>query len=279
MNLKPCFLGQCIVSLCVVFGSTISFADTSLIMHMEHHGKNQTSPVYISNNKVRFDQGGQKGSYMIFDNSKQAMMIVEPAKRQYSVIDEEKLTQLMSMMNLLRQQMSSQMEGLPPEQRSQMEEALEQKIPGLSKEVKSANFKFEDVGEKGKYNNTPCTFKKVIKNGEPISKVCVASVSSLGIDQGDYETLNGFFEFMISFASKLPMGDQYTRSIKTWSTGLNGLPIYEKPVDGKGEGNQLMSVSKQKMAKNLFTIPKGYSEMEMGIPRQRAKKGNTIEAP
>ena len=126
----------------------VSMADTAMI-YKEGTGQ---SMLRIADGKVRFDSHDDE-NYMLFDAASRQMTMVDPAKREYTVMDEATLDALQSTLDTLMAQVQAQMANLPPEMRAQMSQMMGGAMPGAGGPVSVTT---EKTGRKGEAAGFAC---------------------------------------------------------------------------------------------------------------------------
>lgn len=217
----------------------------------------QTTTIYLASNKMAIEQGTIG---MIYLSRRQILWQYNTAKKVYFELTPESMQALKKKTDaILAKEMESikqQMKSMPADQKAAMQKALDEMQHGDT-------YRFEKLGPAETVNGFRCVPIKVIKNGEPASRVCMARVSDLGMSASDVQvlvSLNKFYFNMGSNASNTPFGypglDKFL--------GYRGFPVKEADSSsGTTETVTLASVQHATAPVGVFKLSEGLTKQSM----------------
>ena len=220
----------------------------------------------------RSGDGSGRRDEAIFRGERREMVVVNHRDKSYMVFDGNVLAAVGGQLNAAMKQMEKQLEGLDPETRARIEDALKGKMPpggaAPSRPVAEVR-KTSDRAERGGY---PTVRYDVLLGGEKVQELWVTSWSNLkgaGEMQEAFEDLAGFFHEMMETmgggpgaASPLGSGDSLFEVFHE----IDGFPVVTRNFEGGELESEtvLESVTERDLDPDAFEPPKGYRLRTMG---------------
>lgn len=217
------------------------------------------------------DRGKQElKRFLLFNARDKKITVVEVAKKSYTVVTRETFKQISNQINTLAAMLSKNPENMqmmlgvmPPEQRRQVEAALEAAKPGKKAPKKAG--KPEKQGE-SKVGEWPCVL--YAEASKPLVKVsfCSAPYEKLGAKASDMKVYEALVEMLEDGVFQAFGGD----SISLWTKEQLsvGFPVETKITD-KETGvvkslNRVTKIEKKNLDRALFQLDPGYQELTLG---------------
>ena len=218
----------------------------------------QHSLLRIAAGKVRFDNS-HDGNWFLFDAARREMTLVEPARREYMVIDEASLEQLQATMDTVVGTLQSQLAEMPPALREQMQQMLGGALPDPSG---GGAVRLEATGRRAEAAGYTCGYSRVVVRGAVQSEVCLAPASILAIPAEDRETVRAWQEFARTMAAR---ASRYV-SVDAGVLGDDGQLrlIYRRP--GAAQAAVLRALSSGPVDPAAMRVPADYREGRPSMP-------------
>src|SRR5262249_48553672 len=156
-------------------------------------------------NHMRTQMAGRGGAEntVIFDGNRQAMMMIDDAKKTYTEITKEDLDRMAA-------QLQGMMANVPPEQRAQIEAMMRGRggrgMPGMP------TFKKTGTDKVGKWT---CDKYEGYEGDRKTSEVCTVAPSALGLTEGDFAVTKDFAKFFSGLGSMMPQRQSQIFSLDT----------------------------------------------------------------
>ncbi len=222
--------------------------------------------IYVGAGKLRINDIDGRGGDIVFDRAREAVTVVDNAKRSYFVIDEEQLgrvvTQAQGVMNVIQEQLAKQMENLSPEQQAQLKEMMGGF--GGAAAPAAAPATYTATPRTGKYAGHACRVWQVVREQSALSEVCVAPRDALGIDADDRDTLLAMQSFAAGMLEQIG---------SLLGAAAGGLPrLGDGPIDGiaiavadlqTGTKAMLTGISRADLPAEHFSVPADYTRQAM----------------
>jgi len=232
----------------------VSVADTTMI-YKEGAGQNM---LRVAGGRVRFDNH-QDGSYMLFNAARREMTMVEPAKREFSVMDEATLDALQSSLDGMASQIEAQMAGLPPEMRAQMRQMMGGVLPDPEAQK---TVRIEATGRKGEAAGFKCEYSRVLINNAVRSEACLAPADRLDFPAADAQAVRDWLGFARMMAEK---ASRYVDIDAAVFGDGSQVPLIYHDVDSQTQGI-LKEVSHAAVDPGLMDVPAGFRERKLELP-------------
>lgn len=255
-----------LVSAWVLLAAVTVSADTRVEVVQRSDGEENTQTIYLVPGKMRAEaaHGGQSG-YVLFDQAKRTLYVVNPEERSYLEMDPESMAEMQNQMQGVMAQamkeMEARMKDMPPEQRERMA-AMLSGMPGQAAAAPSDPVRFEKTSVQKDINGYSCTRVDAFRGDKKVREMWITSAEALEIPDADYQTVVAMQEMTKSLASQF--GEGMLPDLTTPS--LKGLPVKVVHFDdgGSPESEQeLKSVSHEALDAALFQIPSDYQKRSM----------------
>lgn len=231
-------------------------ADTQI--EIEAINNARTGKISIQGDKVLLEQPGGPGR-MVMDTSQEALYMIDDARKQYVVIDEESLAATTSMMSAMQEMMMAQLQNLPENERK----AIEQRLGIHSEKTAAPTVRIDKTGSHKTLHGVKCEVTNILTNDKLTGGACVATPKAAGIPEQDYKTLKKMFSIsrkMAEKTSKLSSGMPGNLSPDMFPD-LNGVPMETKDFD-HGETLMIKKISQTKLSADAFKPGKDYKQFD-----------------
>ncbi len=243
---------RALICLCLI--APLALADSTLTY--DEGGKQNR--LRISSDKVRLDHH-RNGTWFLFDALKNEMIVVDPGKKEFLVIDEAKVDSLRRSVDTMVSTVEAQIAKLPPSMREQ----ARQMMGGvLTANHEKRSVRVDSTGQQGMAAGLGCEFKRFVINGRVESEVCLTAASNLGLPPQDLQAIVGWQRFARSLAEK---ASRYIDiDIRVFGSG-DQIPLRYRYAGGSSEG-VLTEIALAKLDPTLLQIPEGYRQREFDLP-------------
>ena len=258
MNTKRIIYGT-VVAL-VIIGVMPTRADTTLGIQGSD-GLN--SLIQIRDGKGRVSSNGRE-DYLLYDSDLSVFTYVEPGSQQYTQVTVAELEAAMQTAASVKQTvapyMDSLLDGLSAEQKIMIEQRMGPILgaPAAGEPVMLADIKIVDQG-KQTIAGLQCQASSLLKNGQTIAEVCMATSASGKISSRDFatlETLVNLSRSMTDHYTGMPGGTGVLAELM--ATELEGIPVNVKDIEN-GKYYQVTSVTDAALSASLFD---GYEKFQ-----------------
>lgn len=257
---------------------TSTYAANGLVVSMKttKAGATETNQIQLDANHMRAEMAGRGGGQnaFVFDGVKQAMYIIDDAKKTYSEITKDDLDRMAAQMQQLQSQMQGAMAQLTPEQRAQMEAMMRggrRGMPAMPTAAAKPTFKKTGTDKVGKWT---CDKYEGYEGDKKTSEVCTVPTSALGLSDADFAVSKQFAKFFSGIAPN--MSDKVFSLGTLEDRGFVGVPVrtISYGADGAVQSTtELTDISHQNVPDSAFAPPAGYAKQEMGFGRGRRGGG------
>jgi hypothetical protein len=233
-------------------GTTRMFADGSLLR--------------IEINSISSEEDG----LLIFRGDRDELIVADNEHLEYFVIDERTMEQMARQMSDTKKEMQAMLESMPPEERAEAEQLMQEQMPGLQAPPESPST-LRKTGESDTINGYNCVYYEVLQDGRKTRDMCVAAWGD--IEGGDEAVdamlaMGRFFQRMHDAFSESSgtdfMGEQ--QEVFAQMRELGGYPVYARDYDELGalEGESTLESSRSKsIDAAMFAVPEGYRRGDM----------------
>jgi hypothetical protein len=248
------------LSALVVLCSTPALADVTMVSEVLSQGKTRNVTLSVKGTKAYFDlrEEGGPSRGMLRDSAQKKMWLVDHDKKSVILMTEEDSKAIEARQEQMRLQMKAQLERLPPEQRTRMEQTM---LAMPDPNAKPPNFTYEK--KKGATARTVSGFKcedyLIKREGQPFGEGCFTPWKTVGITAEEFKKT--LINAMPSSAAAGPMMQSFEAH-----TTAPGLSVERTLVDDKGQvttRTTMKSFSKTALAADKFEVPKDYVEKSM----------------
>ncbi|MDH5571345.1 MAG: hypothetical protein OEY89_06240 [Gammaproteobacteria bacterium] len=236
-------------ALIALFYTALGHADTTLVFKLfPEKDSNQTYTYQIKDGLVRIsEQGSNKIS--LYDKSKQLYQSFDKASGTISRIDKNILGQSIEHLNQQRLAKLAETEKLLQDKLKSRDDEDRRIAEALINQLKYPDIygahtfiKVEKTSGTKTINNIECQIYTIKRREEVLKQVCMASSSTLGMPETDYQSLRDFYHFNYSTQTQvmLAMGKSDFSHIDFEAENMPGIPIEIRL--GSKQGNQLESL-------------------------------------
>ena len=161
--------------------------------------------------------------------------------------------------------MEQQLQGLPPEQRAQMEQMMQNMGINTAAPVERPVPTLETIGD-ASFSGFECSERRVMEGDRLIATVCLSKGNNLGLSESDYQTLLGMQNFTFELASKAKdLAAQMGNSMPNFSGAqLDSLIIQGSDNSGSSAGSMnITGIENGTLPAGSTNIPEDYAAQEM----------------
>jgi hypothetical protein len=233
-------------------GTTRMFADGALLR--------------IEINSVSSEEDG----LLIYRGDRNELIVADNDRLEYFVIDEQTMNQMATQISDAMKQMEAMLESLPPDERAEAEQMMQQQMPGLQAAPQSPST-LRKTGDSDTINGYDCESYEVLQDGRKTRDMCVAGWGDIDGGEEAVDAMIGmgeFFERMYEAFSESSgsnfMGSQ--QEVFAQMKELGGYPVYARDYDETGalEGESALKSSRtESIDAALFKVPEGYRRGDM----------------
>ncbi|MEM7283509.1 MAG: hypothetical protein AAF438_17980 [Pseudomonadota bacterium] len=198
---------------------------------------------------------GDNMNEMQFKEGNSEFVAVDHREKTYMVIEKESLKKNM---NAMQAQIEAQLADIPPEQREMVKQMMKQRMPQMV-EPEKVTYSVRDTGQKGEAAGYKCEVKELLANGQPESRVCVASAGETGVPRSDIAVLQSAMNTMRELAESLPFSQSSNLGEMDFDE-LGGIPIIYTDLS-TNESNEVASISTDSLPP--ISVPEGFRRQSM----------------
>lgn len=241
--------------------SQMAHADTRMVFSNTSSDGTETTEMLIADNKMRFATGQGQETWSLFDADRREMIIVDPSKKSYMVIDQETMDKMGDAVNQAMKQMEETLAQMPPAQRKQMEQMMKSMMPA-ELQNQSVDFSYDRKGSDS-VAGYDCEILEIRANDRKTSELCVTSPGELDIDADDAAVFMAMRDFSLDMVKNVPFAAGMAQSFG--QPGASEMPVrYTFTNDLIGEmSGQLVSISSEDVDDSLLSIPGDYKREKM----------------
>jgi len=172
-------------------------ADSELsYMRIDASGQEtEQPPMQISNGMIRFASDLPSGQWMLFDEKKKMLVVVDETQGTYTPLTAESFAQISAMQQKAMEGIQAQLAQLPEDQREEAMKMMPQ-MPTKKEAIRTQRTaRTMNVGQ-----NT-CVVLEIYRGEQKTSETCVVQRQQLGIPTEDYKTLMAMQDFFVDISS------------------------------------------------------------------------------
>lgn len=154
-------------------------------------------PMQISNGMIRFASDLPSGQWMLFNESKRMLVIVDETQGTYTPLTAESFAQISAMQQKAIEGIQAQLAQLPEDQR---EEALKL-MPQTAGMTKKEAIRTQRTARTMNVGKNTCVVLEIYRGEQKTSETCVVQRQQLGIPTEDYKTLMAMQDFFVDISS------------------------------------------------------------------------------
>jgi hypothetical protein len=220
--------------------------------------------MYVQGGNGRFVDG--EGLVTIIRNG--TLTMIDDRKKTYSNFDKATMEKLGKSVTAAMEQMKEQLAQLPPEQRAQVEQMLNAKMPGMAGGGKQWTVEAQDTGRTDTVDGRKCRLWDIKRNGELDEQLCVVPFSALPGKENFQEVFASFARVFEEMAKSVPMLTGIMSTEFDAQTKVNGFPVRTRPYEnGKlAPEEQVMRVWREEaIPAAMFEVPAGYRKEDPAL--------------
>jgi hypothetical protein len=227
-----------------------------IVQQITSGGSTSTNETHLTRDRMRtaisMPQGGRQT--VIFDGVAEELIVVDDARKSYSVLTKAEAEKLGAQLEAAMAQMQAQMAQLPPEMRKQMESMMAGR--GMMMPAAAA-IEYRETGT-ATVGRWTCTRYEGTQGGARVSEVCTVEPGALGFTEADFAVIERMAEFLKAL---VPQGlDQlFAVGGQPGAPGYSGVPVRQATSAGGTETvTELTDARRDTFPDELFAVPEGY---------------------
>ncbi len=264
--MKKWFINTTVIALPAIFLSQAVLADATVTYEQLNGAQKTTNTMKIKNGKIRFTPPTQTNNYSIYDSQSGSLTHVDTNQKRYLSMDEkaiaEQAQKAREQMEQMRKAMEAKMEGMPPEQREQVEKMMNNHLARVDKTQPAPKLDQKKTSRTETVAGIECTVYESFFNGVKVSEICIAEPDKMGLNAADARTLTN----MQSFMKQMQKMAQQMMNTNTPVSEINGIPLHTRLYAPDGSiklETRLSSINTDKLSDDTVSIPAGYSQIKM----------------
>lgn len=260
------FSGKTILGASCLVLSHIAFSDATVV-YEQSNGANQTvNSMQIKDGKIRFTPPNQNDNFSLYDSQAGSLTHVDVTNKKYLVMGEkdiaEQASQAKKQMDSMRQKMVEKMKDMPPEQKKQVEQMMNNHMSRVEEQKTPPKLEQKNTKKTETISGIECTVHESYIEGIKNSELCMASPDTMGLSNQDAQALmamQGFMKRMQKVAQSM-MGNN------TPTADIQGIPLRTKLYAPDGSvklETRLKSISTSDIGSETIIIPADFVSMPM----------------
>jgi hypothetical protein len=183
--------------LLAALSTTTAIADSGTVISLSSSTPGAPGKISILNGSVLIPSPKGDGR-IIMDTNKNIMTMINDPQKRYMEMNNKTIEKSSGIMEQMQQQMLTQLESLPEEQRK----AIEQRMGLNQNKPAEPKVEVKPTGNKRKISGIECEEHNVLTDGQKTLTACVATPKASGITDADYKTMKKMFHFSKEMAKK-----------------------------------------------------------------------------
>ncbi len=258
----------------LLFLSQSAFADATIVYELTSGMQKTSNMMQIKDGKIRFTPPNKQNNYSLYDSQTNTLTHVDSGQRKYLSMDEKMMTEqankVQQQMDKMRQDMVAKMKDMPPEQKKQVEQMMnnhlsrveENKIPHQIEQKKTS--RTETIA------GIQCSVHESYVSGIKVNEICMTESDKMGLSTQDANALMSMQEFM----KRMQKVAQKMMGSNVPTADLQGVPLHTilfAPDGSVKMETRLASVSTSAISSDKVTLPADYTAIPM--PQMPATPG------
>jgi hypothetical protein len=249
----------------ILLTTTLHAADLTIIVKQTDQEHTGTSRMHLAKGHVRIEQDeAAAGKHiLIFDAAKQTIWVLNMNDKIYMEITKEDMAQVRTQMDAAIVAMRERLKDLPPEQRQQAEEMMQQLGGGMT--PGAAPLQYRKVGT-DRVVRWSCDKYESYQNNQKRREACTIAPEQLGLTAQDFEA---FQRFAAAASSMSPMGAGPLAGLPTKAdSSLAGFPLRMRFfADGQAAFSwEVTDVQRETLPAAAFQVPADFRKEPLGQP-------------
>jgi hypothetical protein len=235
--------------------------------------KASATTIYLDQDRMKVADGER---VMIFRGDLKRMWTLNAKDHSYIEITPDSMKQMQDRLAGVRAQMDARLAQLPPEQRARIEAMMKSSgggpaglggPPGAGAPAAAEKIAYVKAGVSKTVGAWRCDVYSKTVNGTKEEDLCIAPVTTVGLNGGDFQAMKGFADMMGAMTQQNARGNEYfSFDAMSKAIGFQGIPVETVfYTGGKAERkNALSKVDRTAIPGNAFELPAGYKKQEIG---------------
>ena len=257
---------------CMCLAST-AMAGTIIQLDTEMFGQSSmsgTAIIYLDGRRLRIDSNDRGGEVTIVYNGEGQenpfYWLINKVDSSYVEIRRDELLEAKTVAEEAMNRAKSELEGLPPDEREEMERALTDRM-GYSSFLKEQT-EYKKVSSGIRISGWKCNHYQGFRDGEKIEEVWAADLEELGINPKDLVALEELADLFQTVGQTLPAIFRFGGEDREVDKTFPGFPVVVVSYDEDGERREkstIKEIKRQKLEKALFELPGGLTKRAMQL--------------
>jgi len=236
-------------------------ADVSLRI-MDNKGSE--SLVYVSDGRCRVEATGMPG-YTVIDARNRSLAYVDPAKGEYSTLNEAQLREQLDKVDQVRESLAPHMatlrdglQMLSPEQRTMFEQFM------AGKAAPAAGMPVKLVADRGnrQFAGLACAHHRLVQGTHEVGDACLLQHAGGIVSTEDFSTLNTVMGLMRELSGRAGglLAQAGNKSVLLQSK-VDGIPVALRDYS-PGESYRVVAASPARLDRQLFSGYQGFRKVD-----------------
>ena len=246
--------------------SQLAFSDATVVYEQNIGTQKSLNSMAIKDGKIRFTPPNQNKNYSLYDSKTGELIHVDVAQKKYLSMDEndiaEQAKQAKKQMDAMRQNMMDRMKDMPPEQKKQVEQMMNNHLARVEAQKNPAKVEQTKTSRTETVAGIQCTVHETYIEGVKSSELCITAADKMGLDNQDAEALMAMQEFM----KRMQKVAQTMMGSSAANADIQGIPLHTKLFAPDGSiklETRLASISMDAISSEKVSIPADYTSMKM----------------
>lgn len=248
--------------------SQFAFADATIVYEQSSGTQKSANTMQIKDGKIRFSPPGNglDNDYSLYDSNNNELTHVDAVKKQYMTMDENTIAQQANkakqQMDKMRQEMMSRMKDMPPEQKKQIEQMMNNHLSRVEANKNPPKLEQQKTSRSETISGIPCTVHETYLKGIKYSELCMAESDKMGLSSEDAQALMSMQQFM----KRLQKVAQDMMGSSMPSADIQGIPLHTTLFSPDGAiqlETRLASIATDSLNSEAISIPADFSAAPM----------------
>ena len=242
-----------------------TFADATVVYEQSSGKQKMNTTMKIKNGKIRFTPPAQDKNYSIYDSNNNQLTHIDTAQKQYLTMDEKTIEQQAKQAKLrmekMRLAMQDKMKDMPPEQKKQVEQMMNNHLAQVDNTQEAPKFDQKKTSRTETLFGIQCSVYEVYLKGMKHSELCMTNPDQMGISDNDAQTLMQMQKFM----KRMQKVAQNMMGSNAAAADIEGIPLHTTFYNPDGSislQTRLLSLSTETLDNATVLLPADYSAMQ-----------------
>ena len=229
-----------------------------------------TAIIYLDGKRMRIDSSDGGGDVSVIYNGEGQenpfYWLISRSDSSYVEIRRDELLEAKTVAEEALNRAKSELEGLPPDEREEMERALADRM-GYSSFLKEQT-EYKKVSSGIRISGWKCNHYQGFRDGEKIEEVWAAELEELGINPKDLVALEELADLFQTVGQSLPALFRFGGEDSEVDKTFPGFPVVVVSYDEDGERREkstIQEIKQQKLEKAIFELPGGLTKRTMQL--------------